>query len=247
MSEAEWGSEVEQLAAPPKKRIPGWVWGCGAGCLLFALVAVLALVVVFRFVSKALDQDVQWERLAEVLPVEEPPPGVHIFGMPFLEGTSMWVMTDTARNVQAVLIQSPPGGDAGETRRELLDPEGQVRLGGPFGGYGRNEVEPGQLQVQGRTLPCLRYQAFPEADAQDTPSMGPFGAQLEGASIVVDLAVEGSDELLVLILTKMRTSQRVTDQEITDFLAPFQLPGGVAPPAAPPAVPPPDESGGDGR
>ena len=34
MSEAEWSSDVGELAAPPKKRIPGWVWGCGAGCLL---------------------------------------------------------------------------------------------------------------------------------------------------------------------------------------------------------------------
>jgi hypothetical protein len=240
MSEADWGSDVTELAAPPRKRIPGWVWGCGAGCGLFAIVAVLALVFVFRFVGKALDQDTQWESLGQHVVVTEPPPGVHIFGMPFrIEGIAMWVITDQAQGTQGMFMQASAGTEAAQTRGELLDPEGDMQIGGPFGGYGRNEVESGTVEVQGRTLPCLRYQSFPKGDAQEAGPFDAFKAQLEGASIVVDLTPEGSEDLLMLVLTKQRTRKRVSDEELRAFLAPFRIPGGTGPDA--PEPPPVEE------
>ena len=46
------------------------------GLLDRTIVAVLGLVVAFRFFGKMVDQDAQWERLGEHVAVEEPPPGV---------------------------------------------------------------------------------------------------------------------------------------------------------------------------
>jgi len=244
MSEAEWSSEVGELAAPPKRRIPGWVWGCGAGCALALVVAVLALVVVFRVIAKATDQDKQWERLSEVLPLETPPPGVSIVGLPRFKSTSIWFLEDTAHKRQMVVMQAPPGPKASETRKALLEDSGDVQFGGPFGGFGRNEVETGSIRVQGRDLPCLRYQSFPKDSGKGPP--GFLGKSLEGASIVVDLAPEDSDELLMLIFTKMSTHERVGDEELRSVLAPFRIPGGVDPPA--PAPPEPAEvPAGEGK
>lgn len=235
MSDAEWSSEVGELATPPKKRIPGWVWGCGAGCLLFLLLTVGVLAVGFTFVRKAVDQDAQWERLGAYLPVAERPPGVSIFGMPIrIEGMAMWVLMDEAHHRQGLFLQAPAGKDATQTRQELLASDQDKQLGGLFGGYGRNEVEKGTIEVQGRSLECLRYQSFPKEDSSESSSLSAVGAQFEGASMVVDLAPEGSGEVLLLILTKVRTSERVSDDELRAFLAPFQVPGGVRPPAPPP-------------
>jgi hypothetical protein len=233
MTDAEWSSDAGELATPPKKRIPGWLWGCGAGCLLFTIVAVLALVVVGRFASKMFDQDAQWEQIATVLPVSERPPGITVFGMPVkLEGTSMWFLTDTSRAMQGVLFHSPPSADAGKTRSELLDPSQEVSVGG----FGRNDPQAGQVEVQGRVLPCLRYKSM-----SGEAGKGPFGGlqrAMQGSSLVVDLAAEGSDELLALILTKSGTSQPVTDQELREFLAPFHIPGGTPDPVTPSPTPP---------
>lgn len=40
MSEGDWSSEARGIE-PPKRRVPLWVWGCGGGCALFLLVAVI--------------------------------------------------------------------------------------------------------------------------------------------------------------------------------------------------------------
>jgi len=235
MSAAEWGSEIGELAQPPKKRIPGWVWGCGAGCLLFTLVAVLALVVAFRFFAKAVDQEAQWEKIQVVLPFDQRPPGVSVFAFPIkLEGTSMWFLNDMSRSMQGVLFHSPPSSDASRTRSELLDPAQEVSLGG----FGRIDPQAGEVEVQGRRLPCLRYRQT--AGAGDGGFLGGFQSALQGSSLVVDLAPEGSEELLALILTKGGTNQPVSDAELRAFLEPFHIPGGTpapAPPGAPPETP----------
>jgi hypothetical protein len=108
-------------------------------------------------------------------------------------------------------------------------------------GLGRHNPEPGEVEIQGRRLRCLRYTSL-ASDHKGGP-MGKFMDQMQGASIVVDLAPEGSQELLAFILTRQGSSERIDDAAVVAFLTPFRIPGSNAPPIAPPAqtTTPPDE------
>jgi hypothetical protein len=240
MSAAEWSGEMSELAKPPKKRVPTWVWGCGGGCLLMVVVALLLAAYGFKLVKGAADQDAQWARLGKHLPVDARPPGVMIFGVPFrLQGMSIWSLQDATNKQQAIVFQAPPGPKARESKAELFDATKEVS----FMGFGRHGVEVGEVEVQGRRLHCVRYTSMDE-DREPGP-MDSILKEMQGASIAVDLAPEGSDELLALILTRQGNEARIEDAALAQFLAPFRIPGGTAPtPAETPAQPPaeqPDE------
>jgi hypothetical protein len=230
MSAAEWTGETSELAKPPKKRVPTWIWACGGGCALVAVVGVLIAAFAFRFIKKAIDPDLQWAALSQHLQFEPPHPNLHIFGMPVkLEGMSMWMLTDTAGKQQATVLAAEASPKATETRNELFDATKEVS----FMGLGRHDPEPGELEIQGRRLHCLRYTSL--ASDRKGGAMGKFMEQMQGASIVVDLAPEGSQELLAFILTRQGSSERIDDAAVVAFLAPFRIPGSNAPPIAPPA------------
>jgi len=237
MSAAEWSGETSELAKPPKKRIPTWIWACGGGCALVMVVGVLLAAFAFRFLSKGFDQEVQWAALSQHLPFEPPHPNLRIFGMPMqLEGMSMWMITDMANKQQATLLAAEPSPKATETKNELFDPTKVVS----FMGIGRHDPQPGEIEIQGRRLHCLRYTSL--ASDHQGGAFGKFMEQMQGASVVVDLSPEGSQELLAFILTRQGSSDRIDDAVVTAFLAPFRIPGSNAPPTAPPAQPaPPDE------
>jgi hypothetical protein len=181
---------------------------------------------------------VQWEALSHHLPFEAPPPNLRIFGMPVqLEGMSMWMLTDMANKQQATVLAAEPGPKATETRNELLDATKEVS----FMGIGRHDPQPGEIEIQGRRLHCLRYTSLSN-DRKSGP-LAKFMQQMQGASVVIDLSPEGSQELLAFILTRQGSSERIDDAAVTAFLAPFRIPGSNAPPLAAPPEPttPPDE------
>jgi hypothetical protein len=238
MSAAEWTGETSELAKPPKKRVPTWIWACGGGCALVVVVGVLLAAVAFRFFSKAMNQDVQWEALSHHLPFDARPPNTHIFGMPVkVEGMSMWLLTDLTNKQQGTVLAAEPGPKASETRNELFDATKEVS----FMGLGRHDPQPGEIEIQGRRLHCLRYTSL-SSDSKGG-SWGKFMQQMQGASVVIDLSPEGSQELLAFILTRQGSSERIDDAAVIAFLAPFRIPGSNAPAIAPPAQPstPPDE------
>ncbi len=239
MSEKGWSSEAVE-AKPPKRRVPGWVWGCGAGCGLLLLVGVLGLALAINMVRKAANQDLQWERVSKVLPFEQRPAGIHVIGFPFkLEGMSMWFLTDRTRGLFAVLFSAPPGKAASETKRELFDLSGQENLQGPFGSIDKTEIEPGKVSVGGRELSCVRFNS-----KQDSAGSSPFSAfQASGATIAVDLSAPGSDELLALMLIQPEGAKRVSDEVLREFLAPFGIPGSQPQIAPGEAATPPDPAG----
>ncbi len=242
MSEQGWSSDAVE-ATPPKRRVPGWVWGCGAGCALVLIVGVLALWLAFNAFSKAFDQDVQWERVSQVLPFDQRPAGVHVFAIPIkVEGITIWVMTDQSRGHLAVLFSAPPGESASETKRELFDASGHDALSGPLGNIEKSQIEPGRVVVATRELTCVRFNSTQEGGGSS--GGWPFTQQANGATIAVDLSPEHSDELLALMLIKLKDTRRVSDEELREFLAPFRIPGGEPP--APPAdtTPPADPAAG---
>lgn len=238
MSAAEWTGETSELAKPPKKKVPFWVWGCGAGCLLVMVVVLLLAAFAFKLVKSATDQKAQWASLSQHLPAETPPPGVIIIGVPIkLQGMSIWSLQDPANKQQAIVFQAPAGTNARESKAELFDATGDQS----FLGVGRHGVEAGEVEVQGRRLQCVRYTSL-SSDREPGP-LEAVMKEMQGASIVVDLAPEGSDELLALILTRQGSEARIEAADLTLFLAPFRIPGGRIPDAQvlPPAEPAPEK------
>ncbi|QDU83642.1 hypothetical protein Pla163_07410 [Planctomycetes bacterium Pla163] len=69
-TEDRWDVQLED-AAPPKRGVPIWVWGCGGGCL-FMLVA--AIVFTMWFGNKLMNMfgpEAAWPVIAEVMPYAE--------------------------------------------------------------------------------------------------------------------------------------------------------------------------------
>jgi hypothetical protein len=240
MSEADWGSE--QQVAPPKKRIPGWVWGCGGGCALFLVVGVILAIFGIKFASKLFDQEGQWAKIEAVLPTVARPAEYIVVGLPVIEGMQMWTLNHPAAQRQVLIYHAPPGPNADEMRQELFEAK-EVKVKTPMGYIGRTEIQTGTIQIQGRDLPCLRYQTTP--DKEPTGGfMEKFQKMADGASIIVDVAAPDSKALLAVQLTKQQTREPVTDAEMRAFLEHFRIPGGTLPPAPPevdPAKVPPLE------
>lgn len=226
MTESDWSSEGSSVA-PPKKGIPGWVWGCGGGCALVLLVGVVLAFFGFRYARKFVDQDANWARIDEVLPVVERPEGYFVIGMPMkIDGISMFILTDPGGQRQAILFHGAPGAGTEDTRRELFQADGDVNIGGPLEGYGRNDVTAGTVEVQGRDLRVVRYQAFSK-DSKPKGLEGMMANAMDGANLIADLTPPGSEELLALIYSKQRTREPVSDEELREFLSAFRLPGPV--------------------
>jgi hypothetical protein len=217
MAETSWGAEPE---APRKRGIPGWVWFCGAGCLLALIVAVVGGVFAFRGIKKAVDPEAQWAAIDEVLPYDERPEGWAPqvgFGSSLL-GFETFVLIQTGGGPAGgagpgglVAVLMVVGGAQGEDlRRQMLDPRhGEL----PFGLGGRTDAKRSTVEVQGRSLDLLRA----------TQLGGQHGG---GATAIVDLTEEGSKRALVLQLLRPASPEPIGDGEIAAFLEPFEVPGG---------------------
>ena len=221
--------------APKRGGIPRWIWFCGGGCALMVLVGVIGLFVAGRYFQKAMDPERQWARLGEVLPHDPAQrPAGELFGMkiPF-QPVEFWVLHDPAAGLQAQIV-SVGGAKSGEARREIFQSHADP---------GRRKLEEGEVEVQGRTLQVTRMTVDPAAGAspaqpgaEPEPDSGGFMAEIRrkvnvhvnAASAVVDLSPAGSEDLLLLILSRAGLDEesarmRIEDEEIQRFLAPFHV------------------------
>lgn len=222
MSEGDWSSEGRTLASP-KRKVPLWVWGCGGGCALFLLVAVVLGVFGFRFVRKAVDPELNWAAIDEVLPVAERPEGYTVFGFPMrLDGVRMWFLEAADSSHQVVLMHAEPGEAASDARGEMLRSGGQ--------GF-----ESSALTVQGRELTVLRYDTGAAAQSAKGPMQEMMKEFAVGAHANVDLTPPGSDELLLLMYIERGKDARVDDEELVEILSHFRLPAALAAPETAPA------------
>lgn len=231
MSEGDWSSQARGIE-PPKRRVPMWVWGCGGGCALVLLVGVILSVFAFKKFRDMTDPERNWAAISEVLPVVERPEGYFVMGMPFkFDGVQMWMLQGEGQNHQVILFHSPGGDGAEDTRRELFGSAASSRA----------DAEPGTLAAQGRELRLLRHRTMP-AD-QDSGVPEAMMKALDGANATVELSPPESVEFLAMIYTRPRTSERVSDEELVEFLAHFRLPGGTqaAQPESVPAAEPVSE------
>ncbi|HVS10482.1 MAG TPA: hypothetical protein VMS76_11455 [Planctomycetota bacterium] len=232
MSEEGWGTDHLKPQKPPRS-VPVWVWACGSGCLL----AIVALAVVgffgFRFAQRSTDPALQWARLREVLPVDEPPPQLHIVGLPTVRGVRVWMLTTADQRMQGMLQYVTE--DVEGLRRSLLEAEGAEQDVPVFGKIGMFAAEKGTARVQGRELPYLRFQTFPpgsepepEPDRAEEREGRPgileeIRSAAHGTSMHVDLHPESTDHGLFLRLTKPRSREPVSEEELIEFLEPFHV------------------------
>jgi hypothetical protein len=232
-----WSTEVERT---PKKGVPRWLVGCGIGCGLMLVLGLIAGVFLWRGLTRMQDQDLQWERVAEVLPVTSPPEGFQVFGMPgFMPGfRDMWVFgtSDQSRSVVLLTLDSdPPPRDWGV----LFDPEaGLDEQPEGMDVQGFLDAELGTLSVQGRGLRVLRYRTDPLEEegtaSEPEPEAEPrllerlregVEAATRYAGARVDLTPLAGDPLILLEYHRTDSLERIEDAELVEFLSSFDLSG----------------------
>ncbi len=200
-SDAEWEASGE----PPqkKRRIPKWLmFGCGCGCLV--MVAAIALLAVIGF--RAVDPDVQWPKIQEVLAFDEQPTGYDVIGVP-VPGVEMFTLTDETDRyvVNLYRFESLEADDAEALFSERLG-ETPFGLGQPKG------AELGSMDVQGKSVRVLRFTGMGGTSAID-----PLGG-----GIRFDLSEDGGGMRVVEFRT-MQKSAAVTDEQIEDFFGHFDV------------------------
>ena len=210
MSEVEWSAEGEE-APRKKKRVPAWVWwGCGGGCLLATLVAIIASIAIGKFVKDSLDPETVWARVHEALPHDQRPEGWNATGMKIpLAGMGQYIL-DPPRTDAAMILFTFRGQKEFE---DMFDPASPANKG--LFGLGEIQTpETGTIEIQGRTVRCLRFQAWLPESAREEG--------VAGASIRVDLTGNGDQHVMVQV-TAEGDQERIPDELVQELLAPFDV------------------------
>jgi hypothetical protein len=213
MSESTWSAEGEP---PPKKRkLPAWLWWCGGGCLLAVILVALLGVWAVGKAKEMMDPERQWEAIAKIQPYDERPLDWQpVFGIP-LGGAAFYVLS--APDDTVALLMRFEGKDAEDARKALLDES----FSGSFMGLGgRQDMQKGTLEVQGRELPVLRF--------YQGKGSGP-GRDQEGQAALVETTPEGRPaELVIWQFIRAHGDPgkgAFTDEELRTLLEPFDVAG----------------------
>ncbi|MBL8802593.1 MAG: hypothetical protein JNN27_11390 [Planctomycetes bacterium] len=238
MSEVDWGTEANE-APKPKSRVPKWAWFCGGGCLLALILGGVLAFLIFKKAQEAMDVDKQSASLAEELPFDALPEDYTFIGIGAFAGMlpgidNAWMLQRTDGTVQAQFQLLEP--EASLVRREAirtgeLGPDAKQQFG-PIGLHG---LEHGEIEIQGRTLPWMRFQTFEPsaakeagADTEQAEKAEPsFGDAIELASrqriLFLDLTRDGAAGALILQYTAVGDGGPVEPAEVAELLKPFHV------------------------
>jgi len=202
MTEQDWAEEPE---VPPKKKgLPGWLMFCGAGCLILVVLGAVGGFWAFNKFKDVVDQDAQWAKLDERIGIDDSDSSWLVMGAG-LGGVDGWVFTKGETACTLMIFSE----DQGEEAREEM-------FGGDFKGTSvpglvkMDGIEPGEVVVQGRTLPLLRF-------TQDQTGVG------ERRGVTVDLTPPDSPEFWMLQYVHNDNIGAVSDETLIEFLAPFHV------------------------
>jgi hypothetical protein len=215
MTETAWS---EEEAVPPKKRgIPTWLWFCGGGCLLAVVLAIVAFGLVYRFVSKGMDPELQKQALAKILPYDEWPPEMKpVFGMQMIGEQYSF---EDLRGFQEQ-IQLHRGRDGVEGRKGLFESD-PPKFPQNLGVMKFEDMKPGTVEVQGRDLRVIRMRV--ELAAIITRFMDKDSKKELPSMAFVDLTPQDLEGMLLLQITRRRGDEPITDDEIREILKPFHV------------------------
>jgi hypothetical protein len=220
MAESGWGTDDLQ-PLEKKRKVPIWVWVTCSGCLLaavaLALVLVLSIPHIKRWAATLNDPEVQWPKVAEVLPFDERPPETDIFRLPF-PGMQGWKLT-TRDGQRTAILPAAEATRAAELRKVLHQPQKQSAFW-----PGADELEPqqGSIDVQGRALACTRMskKAKGKSEPADSAPADPGGPY---PGIAIDVTPEGSAGVVLFIVHAERDADDLDDAEVERLLAPFRI------------------------
>ena len=235
----KWSTEREE-PKPARRGVPRWVWGCGIGCGLFAVLGVVLALLAVREAMRMADPEHQWAKLGEVVPVVERPAGSVIMGAPgplsLVPGIhGIWTLqaADGSWRADVQAFEA----SAQEEFSSMFSGEGLEDASVPWLGIGFHDVESGTLAVQGRELPTLRFRTQrPDEAAEPADESGKQGwlerwkteveTEVAKAAVNVDVTPDPPGELLVLIqYSTPGKLERIADEELVAFLAHFDLGG----------------------
>ncbi len=241
MSDVGWGSD--HLEPPKKRKIPLWLMGCAGGCMFALGAGAVALyfgsVWLDRWVEVKNKPEVQWPKLAEVLPFDEQPAEFSIasWPIPFID---LWILDSPSRDLTVFVLSAGDHG-ASEAWGQWFDSPAEA----PMFSVSEDEFEttPGQLVLQGRELRSVRIArkssagAPPPVPAPATPpnetDPGSFeelanstllrGQSLHGDGLALDVTPEGSDGRVLIWMMRVTAGATVSDEEAVKILAPFKI------------------------
>jgi hypothetical protein len=217
MSDKQWSEDSQSPA--PKKGLPTWAWFVGGGCLLMILIAVIIGWFGYAMVKEARDPEQQWPRVAKALPFDERPKeltpkyGNHL-------GVDTYFFTDS-RGYMAMLFHLP-ATKASEMRKQFMDPN---LAQGPLGMNGRRDIKSGNLRVQGRDIPFLRFFQDKLTHKESTSEDGSAPEVGTGASMMLDLTPEDGERPVILQLIRITGGDAgaISDETVIEFLKPFHV------------------------
>jgi hypothetical protein len=209
--EPEWAESPE---APPKKRgVPGWLLFCGGGCLIAMVLMVVGGFLLYGAWEEANDPDLQWPRLAEYIPFDERPEPWHLTYNPLLPGTEdAFILTDLSGGKNAgTVINFSIYKEAQRSSIEGFFEEG-FKGGGLPGVMEMENAEHGEVDLQGRLLPIVRF-------TQSNPIEQADGVQ--GAFL--DFTPEGDPRLFLIQIITPFKDPPVSEEWLEDVFEPFRI------------------------
>lgn len=216
MSETAW---TEEAALPPKKRgLPTWAWFCGGGCLLLIVLGVVAAGLGVNYFKKGRDAEVQWPRLAEILPVDESHEHLKLmFGNQI--GIEQYTLADDRG--YTLQFQHHTGSRGEEARRKLFESDKPELPSGSFGLIKFEGTAKGSVEVQGRDVEIVRMRMELGGFAKD--AVEKKGESANTAMAFLDLTPPGEQGLVLLQLMRQRGGDPITDEEVREVLVPFHV------------------------
>lgn len=211
-TQEEWLSEAHERARGGG--LPGWAKFCGCGCLLVVLLAVALVFIGVRDWKRALDQDVQREQLAEVVPYDGTLPDFKLFGLPWF--LDLWTANDR-RGYMWVFVETDGGREERRAQIFSTDPAVEDPI---FGFQDVENVELRDFEVQGRTL---QLKSFHQEGSELLESISLDSSRSDGACVCLDVAPEGGSRMVLVVIIAVDADDPISDDELRALLAPFHI------------------------
>ena len=233
MAEQEsWGEAPKGMETPVKRsRFPGWLMFCCGGCLLLVVVVAGTFGCVGYNVSQWDDPVKERERLARVLPFDEP-----LDELEFVQGwhwfLDAYILRDPDtdedgpdRAHSVAFLHFEDAQEAAQLRAQMLDVEDSRQVGSGV----REDVERVTIEVQGRGLEGVRYalragQEPREGEMPLAPEVLDALGMRSGQVVELDVTPSGVEGVLFARLFRAGgEAEPISDETVRELLAPFHV------------------------